>query len=102
VDRQAGRHTDRQTDRQRDRQTDRQADRQKERKKKKTQKRVPSLTGWIVLTAAASRGALGGRDRKAYSTWYSQVVSPYKYQPGPTLLSFRDRTRSGVLSVVWP
>src|SRR4029434_9179546 len=29
----------------------------------------------LVLTAAASRGALGGRDRKAYSTWYSQAVS---------------------------
>src|SRR4029434_6745231 len=28
-----------------------------------------------LLTAAASRGALGGRDRKAYSTWYSQAVS---------------------------
>src|SRR4029434_828667 len=27
---------------------------------------------------------------------------PSKYSPGPTLLSFRDRTRSGVLSVVWP
>src|SRR4029434_5161177 len=27
---------------------------------------------------------------------------PSKYYPGPTLLSFRDRTRSGVLSVVWP
>src|SRR4029434_6328672 len=27
------------------------------------------------MIAAASRGALGGRDRKAYSTWYSQAVS---------------------------
>src|SRR4029434_8150960 len=53
---------------------DRQTGRKKERKKK-TQKSVPSLTGGIVLTAAASRGALGGRDRKAYSTWYSQAVS---------------------------
>ena len=27
---------------------------------------------------------------------------PSKYYPGPTLLNFRERTRTGVFSVVWP
>ena len=26
---------------------------------------------------------------------------PFKYYPGPTLLNFRDQTRTGVFNVVW-
>ncbi len=33
---------------------------------------------------------------KAYSTWYSQAVSHPSTNQDPTLLSFRDQTRSGV------
>lgn len=31
-----------------------------------------------------------------------QFILPSKYYPGPTLISFRDQMRLGVLRVVWP
>ncbi len=40
--------------------------------------------------------------QKLTAPGYSQAVSHPSTNQGPTLLSFRDRTRSGVLRVVWP
>ena len=41
---------------------------------------------------------------KAYKSLRHQVFPggpPSKYYPGPTMLNFRDRTRTGVFIVVW-
>ena len=38
--------------------------------------------------------------KKANGTGISQAVPPISYYPGPTMLNFRDQTRTGVFVVV--
>ena len=60
-------------------------------------RRLPQHSVAIDVKARGKSATHWPPPETTYNTWYSQAVS----HPSPTMLRFRNQTRSGVFMVMW-